>query len=244
MGQKETAKEIWDYFTSKGWTQQAVSGLLGNIQSESGIIADRWESDIVGNMSGGYGLVQWTPATKYINWAKENGLTYQNVISQCKRIEYEVTNNIQWFSNPQRPDLSYISFKDFTELTDVSKAAEYFIAFYEHPLNPNQPARSQQAIYWYNQFKDSIPQTINISTVMECIYWRPSQTTSGQNNAYYFDGTTSKYLDHPDQITIIERIYKDNYGKSIPTYHFDGNTPWYTRIEQISGKPPVSGALG
>ncbi|WP_241656094.1 peptidoglycan amidohydrolase family protein, partial [Enterococcus casseliflavus] len=81
-------------------------------------------------------------------------------------------------------------------------------------------------------------------TTMQCIYWRPSQTTAGQNNAYYFDGTSSKYLDHPDQIKIIEQIYKDNNGKDIPTYHFDGKTPWYTRIEQISGKKPVSGALG
>lgn len=63
------------------------------MQSESGIIADRWESDRVGNMNGGYGLVQWTPATKYIDWAKSKGLAYQDVFSQCKRIEWEVANN-------------------------------------------------------------------------------------------------------------------------------------------------------
>lgn len=74
MGQFETAKTIWDYLVSQGWSKTAVAGLLGNMQSESGIIADRWESDIVGNMSGGYGLVQWTPASKYINWANANGL--------------------------------------------------------------------------------------------------------------------------------------------------------------------------
>lgn len=44
MGQRETAKQILDYLTSNGWTQQSVAGLLGNMQSESGIIADRWES--------------------------------------------------------------------------------------------------------------------------------------------------------------------------------------------------------
>lgn len=75
------------------------------MQSESGIIADRWESDIVGNMNGGYGLVQWTPASKYINWAQSNGLVYQNVISQCNRLEWEVTNNEQFYN----PDMSFFS---------------------------------------------------------------------------------------------------------------------------------------
>ncbi|MGF2120847.1 glycoside hydrolase family protein [Enterococcus casseliflavus] len=98
-------------------------------------------------------------------------------------------------------------------------------------------------VYYY-RLKQNNQQPNKGETTMQCIYWRPSQTTAGQNNAYYFDGTSSKYLDHPDQIKIIERIYKDNNGKDIPTYHFDGKTPWYTRIEQISGKKPVSGALG
>ncbi|WP_270344905.1 phage tail tip lysozyme [Enterococcus thailandicus] len=39
--QEQTAKQIWDYLTSKGWTKEAVSAILGNMQSESGIIADR-----------------------------------------------------------------------------------------------------------------------------------------------------------------------------------------------------------
>ncbi|WP_075491092.1 phage tail tip lysozyme [Enterococcus thailandicus] len=60
MGQRETAKQIWDYLTSHEWTKESVAALLGNMQSESGIIADRWESDYIGNMNGGYGLVQWT----------------------------------------------------------------------------------------------------------------------------------------------------------------------------------------
>lgn len=41
MGQFETAKTIWDYLVSQGWSKTAVAGLLGNMQSESGIIADR-----------------------------------------------------------------------------------------------------------------------------------------------------------------------------------------------------------
>ncbi|UCS91465.1 phage tail-type lysozyme [Lactococcus lactis] len=146
MGQQETAKQIWDYLTSRGWTQQSVSALLGNMQSESGIIADRWENDNVGNMSGGYGLVQWTPASKYIDWAKSNGLVYQDVISQCKRLEWEVANS-QQFYNPN------MTFAQFTKSTQTPEdLANIFIKYYERPLNPDQPARAIQARYWYNLF--------------------------------------------------------------------------------------------
>ena len=149
MGQRETAKQIWDYLTSHEWTKESVAALLGNMQSESGIIADRWESDYVGNMSGGYGLVQWTPATKYINWATANNLSYQDVISQCKRLEWEVANG-QQFYHPS------MSFKQFTQGTQTPETlADIFIRYYERPANLNQPERQTQARYWYNQFKDT-----------------------------------------------------------------------------------------
>ncbi|WP_071865914.1 phage tail tip lysozyme, partial [Enterococcus haemoperoxidus] len=153
--QEQTAKQIWDYFLGQGWTKEAIAGLLGNIQSESSVIADRWQGDIIGNMNGGYGLVQWTPATKYIDWATQNGLVYQDVISQCRRIQWEVERNIQWFPNPERLDLVNISFREFTQLKNVKLAAEYFIAFYEHPEYPNQPARARQAENWYNLLKNT-----------------------------------------------------------------------------------------
>jgi GH24 family phage-related lysozyme (muramidase) len=81
-------------------------------------------------------------------------------------------------------------------------------------------------------------------TTMQCIYWRPSATTKGQNDAYYFDGTNAKYLGSADQIKILKSIYKDNNGKDMPEYHFTGSAPWYTRIEQISAKKPVDKTLG
>lgn len=74
QGEMESnAKEIYIYLSDKGWTINAISGLLGNMQRESTINPGLWQSLKEGNYSGGYGLVQWTPATKYTNWAKANG---------------------------------------------------------------------------------------------------------------------------------------------------------------------------
>ncbi|MHC5249986.1 peptidoglycan amidohydrolase family protein, partial [Enterococcus sp. LJL90] len=79
-------------------------------------------------------------------------------------------------------------------------------------------------------------------TTMQCIYWRPNG--KGSSDGYYFDGTSAKYIAHGDEIVILKRIYKDNNGKDMPEYVFDGNLPWYTRLEQISGQKPVAGILG
>ncbi|WP_223804579.1 phage tail tip lysozyme [Lactococcus protaetiae] len=167
LGQQETAKQIWDYLTSRGWSKQSVAALLGNMQSESGIIPDRWESDIVGNMNGGYGLVQWTPATKYIDWAKSNGLVYQDVISQCKRLEWEVANSQQFY----HPTMTFAQFTKSTQSPE--ELADIFIRYYERPLNPNQPVRGTQARYWYNLFQNTTgvldPKTKQTKEKLRCI---------------------------------------------------------------------------
>lgn len=70
----DNAQEIRSILVSeRGWSLNAVCGLLGNISAESGMNPWRWQSDAVGNSDGspwtskGYGLTQFTPASKYIN---------------------------------------------------------------------------------------------------------------------------------------------------------------------------------
>ncbi|MHC5229036.1 phage tail spike protein [Enterococcus sp. LJL99] len=145
--QEKNAWFIWQYFKNKGWTEEAIAGMLGNMQSESQIIPDMDEL----SGGGGYGLVQWTPKSKLVDWCNEQGIDYRTLDSQCQRIQFEVNNNIQWFYNYDRPDIAYISFKEFTKLKDINHAAECFIALYEHPGDPYQPNRAIQARYWYDK---------------------------------------------------------------------------------------------
>ncbi|WP_314068564.1 phage tail tip lysozyme [uncultured Vagococcus sp.] len=172
--QLETATAIWKYLIAKGWSKEAIAGVLGNMQSESGIIADRWESDIVGNMNGGYGLVQWTPATKFINWANSNGLNYRTLDAQLRRIEWEVANNVQWW----HPTLT---FKQFTQrAVSPEECASLFITYYERPANPNQPNRQTQARAWYEKLKGINKPIPNDRTPHNVItYWYPSETNGG-----------------------------------------------------------------
>lgn len=62
------------------------------------------------------------------------------------RILYEVENNIQWIATST---YNY-SFREFTQSTDTPyNLALAFLANYERPADPNQPARGTQAEYWY-----------------------------------------------------------------------------------------------
>ena len=137
------AQYILDYLSARGWTKNSICGMLGNMQTESTINPGIWESLNYGNTSGGYGLVQWTPATKLINWCVSVGKTYEQMDSQLDRILYEVENNIQWIH-------STMTFQEFTQSTDTAyNLAMLFITAYERPYDPNQPIRGEQAEYWY-----------------------------------------------------------------------------------------------
>lgn len=138
----ENAKAIYLFFRNKGWTAQAISGLLGNMQGESGIIADK---DELGG-GGGYGLVQWTPKSNLVNWANSNGLNYRTVETQCKRIQWELENGQQFYATTAYP----LNFRQFTQSTQSpTYLASVFIHNYERPANPNQPQRGVWAEEWF-----------------------------------------------------------------------------------------------
>jgi len=115
------AQYIYRALTHEGWSLSAICGLLGNMQYESSINPGRWQSDDVGNTSMGYGLVQWTPATKYINWVG-SGKDYSTMDNNLARIEYEVSNNIQYIASTSYPTPS--TFREYT----LSPLNPYFLA--------------------------------------------------------------------------------------------------------------------
>lgn len=138
------AQYILDFLLSRGWTKNAICGMLGNMQTESTINPGIWEGQNLGDMTGGFGLVQWTPATKLISWAQSMSLDYTEMDTQLQRILYEVEQNIQWIHES-------MTFHEFTQSNDsASNLGMLFIEAYERPANPNQPIRGDQAEYWFD----------------------------------------------------------------------------------------------
>lgn len=150
---KVNAEYIYKALKDKGWTLNAVAGMLGNMQRESTLNPGIWQNNDVGNTTGGYGLVQWTPATKYINWLLpgSDASTMDNNIS---RILYELENNLQWISTELYP----MSFKEFTTSTQRPEdLASVFLYNYERAGVSAENERRENALNWYLYLGGNLP---------------------------------------------------------------------------------------
>ena len=152
------ATYIYSYLIANGWKINAIAGLLGNLQAESTINAGRWQSDNVGSISSGYGLVQWTPSTNYTDWCVEQGYSDPSEMdNNLSRILYELKNNKQWIATN-----SYnISFLEFS-ISDlpVADLAKAFLLNYERPADQSvavQSYRASLAESWYTYLTGVTP---------------------------------------------------------------------------------------
>lgn len=133
-------------FTMYGMSPNAIYATLGNMQAESGINPGIWEN--LESFNGGYGLVQWTPFTKYANWW---GMGWENNgDAQIKRIVYELENDLQWSISDEYP----MTFKEYWK---SDKSPEYlayvFLYNYERPADLEQPKRAEYAKEWSEKLK-------------------------------------------------------------------------------------------
>lgn len=149
------AKEFYNYMSPKGFNKWSVFAMLGNMQTESTINPGRWEIGHTGNTNYGYGLTQWTPATKIIDWQKEHGFQMDDGVGQMDRIVWEcfTVTNAQWLNTSKYPySFSQFAQWDATEGQEevtLKLLADMFLKNYERPKNQNQPARGSQAVYWW-----------------------------------------------------------------------------------------------
>ena len=63
---------------------------------------------------------------------------------------------------------------------------------------------------------------------MKCLF-----TVEGKGAVFYFDGYRIITLGHPDELKIIQQIYKDNNGKDMPCYKWSPSAPWYARLMAV-----------
>lgn len=136
---------IYAVLRERGWTLNAICGMLGNMETESTINPGIWQN-LTEAPSNGFGLVQWTPSTKYTDWCSERGLDPSHMDSALARIEYELENGLQWIETDTYP-LSFAEFK--TSTRSPSYLANAFLLNYERPADQSQPARATQAEAWF-----------------------------------------------------------------------------------------------
>lgn len=143
------AAVLYKEFALRGWSIQAIAAMLGNMESESGINPGIYENLDSTSTTNGFGLVQWTPNTKYKNWVDANGYgsNYGDIYTQIARICYELDHGLQWIPTEQYP----ISFAEFSKSkSNPEYLAQAFLFNYERPENLEQLNRSTQARHWYD----------------------------------------------------------------------------------------------
>ncbi len=141
------ALEVYNYFSTRGWTMNAIAGMLGNMESESTINPGIWQSLDYGNYSMGYGLVQWTPATNYTNWATANGYDITDPEGQMIWIDTRTAPTGQWIATSAY-NLSFESFKKSTQTPEWLASA--FLKNFERAGVEVESERRSQARKWYN----------------------------------------------------------------------------------------------
>lgn len=143
--QENNVNIIAAYFRGLGWTDNAIAAMLGNMQVESFLNPCQFQMGGGYSLSSGFGLVQWTPATKFTTWAGSDWRTNYN--KQLQRIKYELDNGLQWQTYPIN-----MTFYDFTQSTlSVDYLTEVFLRDYENPLDwtASIALRRTYANNWY-----------------------------------------------------------------------------------------------
>lgn len=131
----ENAQQVVNYlFTAdKDWSKESIAALLGNMRHESSINPNMYEYGYDWEDDRGYGIVQWTPRSKFWDWAVSQGLDPELGESQLARIDYEVENNIQWIAADKIDNLTFTEFRTNSRGLMVEELTAAFTWGYERP---------------------------------------------------------------------------------------------------------------
>lgn len=138
------------------WTKESISAMLGNIRYEGIMNPSQWQYGLNKSETGGYGLVQWTPATKFLNWLSP-AQSRTAIAPQVQRIGYENANNIQWIKTKNYP----LSFSEFLNSNlEPEYLASVWLYNYERPARPHETEsyRKSMARTWYDYLGGGDPE--------------------------------------------------------------------------------------
>lgn len=219
--QEKNAWIVWQFLKSKGYTEQAAAGILGNMDQESGIMPD---TEQIGGPA--YGLVQWDgsayplvpPATwngrEYVqNLMRAAGISgdYRTTKAQCQLLEWCMFNG-QYIKTSAYP----YSVAQFKTLTNISTATTAFEANFERPA-VTHPERVQLAIKWYNKLHGLKPPT-------------PSGNLKEQLNKFY-STYKERYVQNGQCVGLTTA------WMAILTGNKYGMTPWNSQAYNPDGSP-------
>ena len=161
------AAYICNYLMCQGFTKNAACGVLGNMQMESGVNPAIWEKFNI-STGKGYGLVQWTPATKYIE--SSQATTVLSSATPYGANELALTNPLALMNS----QLDFL-------LWDCASGNSYFY--------PTTPQKDHTGIrLTFSSFKASTLDAETLALVFHDHYVRSSDATEKLNQRAQYAG--------------------------------------------------------
>lgn len=142
---------IASYLKTVGYNMAALCGVIGNMEWESYLNPGQWQIGYAIEQwppaGVGFGLVQWTPWTKFSNWAGASWRT--NYTKQLERLEFERQNGEQWYARDPFPGVTWWDYMNWEGAAGY--AAECWCNNYERGTWAAQ--RATYAEKWYTYFR-------------------------------------------------------------------------------------------
>lgn len=144
------AEEVYNYLSPRGFTHEAIIGVLANMEHESCLNCGQQELFLHGNTSYGYGLVQWTPARdKILAYANRLGVNWYDGNVQ---MDYFMINApATWIKSGQ----FHYSYEQFKNMTDIYLATRTF--FWNFERGTWHDVLDDYAYYWDSVFSGVTP---------------------------------------------------------------------------------------
>lgn len=146
-------QKIYNYFIGKGLSDVQAAGVVGNISQESGGYPMRKQGRPASEeypdpskISGGWGLIQWTPGSKVIGIAKQAGIT-----GDISKLETQL-DIVWWHMNETSPTGRKNFVQGYKQVTEVRAATLAFEQGMEGAGNPqmtNRYAAAELALSTY-----------------------------------------------------------------------------------------------
>lgn len=146
-----TSEQVWNYFRSLGFTKEATSGILGNLQQESGVDPTAIQNGGAGPAAG---IAQWENySTQSARWANLNayaqsiGTDWTDLQTQLDFLMQELPSCLSTYGGT--------SIEAFKALTDIETATTLFETSFERAGTPNMSARITNAYFFYELYANS-----------------------------------------------------------------------------------------
>lgn len=238
---EKNAWAVWQFLKSKGYSEQAAAGILGNMEQESGIMPDIDE----GGGGPGYGLVQWTSpiagesgrayVQRLLGQAGISG-DYRNITTQLKLLDWHMHNG-QYIPSAAYP----YSVAQFKALTDIGTATMAFEANFERPA-VTHPERIPMARYWYellhnlkpgtNKWVNPVRSSYTITQEWDEIGWGTNVIHGGIDIASMPAGSMPPvYVARSGTVETV--TYDGTGGNYVVIKHDDGYWTYYGHLDSV-----------